>query len=170
MEANVREQVIALLAGELDEGIDNLDDLERRAVSLMRDLTQGVVQRKLDDTKKGYRGSRIGCSCGAKARFVGYRRKTVLASVGSVTIQRAYYHCSSCGTGQLPYDQDSGLGPGQLSNALAAAGCLLASQGSFAEAGRTLEALLGIRVDDNQLQQAVPAGRRRGPSSPGSGH
>lgn len=50
MEANVREQVIALLAGELD-GIDNLDDLERRAVSLMRDLTQGAVQRTLDGKK-----------------------------------------------------------------------------------------------------------------------
>jgi hypothetical protein len=50
MEADVREQVITLLAGELD-GIDNLDDLERRAVSLMRDLSQDVVQRKLDDKK-----------------------------------------------------------------------------------------------------------------------
>ncbi len=56
MEADVREQVIELLAGELD-GIDNLDDLERRAVSLMRDLAQGVVQRKLDD-KKGATGDR----------------------------------------------------------------------------------------------------------------
>jgi hypothetical protein len=78
-----------------------------------------------------------------------------LTRVGTVTIQRAYYHCSSCRTGQLPYDQASGLGPGQLSNSLAAAGCLLAAQGSFAEASRVLRELLGIGVDDNQLQQAV---------------
>lgn len=51
MDAKVREQVITLLAGELGDGIDNLDDLERRAVSLMRDLSQGIVQRKLDDKK-----------------------------------------------------------------------------------------------------------------------
>jgi hypothetical protein len=50
MEANVREQVVGLLAGELN-GIDDLDELERRAVSLMRDVAQGVVQRKLDDKK-----------------------------------------------------------------------------------------------------------------------
>lgn len=55
MDAKVRQQVIALLAGELD-GIDNLDDLEKRAVSLMRDLSQGVVQRKLDDKKGATEG------------------------------------------------------------------------------------------------------------------
>lgn len=75
--------------------------------------------------------------------------------VGSSRIRRAYYHCSACGAGQLPYDRHSGLGPGQLSNRLAAAGSLLAAQSSFEEASRTLEQLVGVRVDDNTLQQAA---------------
>ena len=39
-----------------------------------------------------------------------------------------------------------------LSNAVAAAGCLLSAQGSFAEASETLRQLWGLRVDDNLLQ------------------
>jgi hypothetical protein len=51
MKREVKEQVIALLAGELDDATDNLDDLECQAVAMMRELAQGVVQRKLDDKK-----------------------------------------------------------------------------------------------------------------------
>ncbi len=84
-----------------------------------------------------------------------YRPKTVLTSVGDVTVRRAYYHCSSCRTGQLPYDQTSGLGTGQLSNRLASITCLLAAQSSFEETSRTLHELLGIRIDDNMLAAAA---------------
>jgi hypothetical protein len=70
-------------------------------------------------------------------------------------VRRAYYHCKTCRRGQIPYDRDSGLGPGQLSNRLAAAGSLLAAQNSFEEASRMLWELVGVRVDDNTLAEAA---------------
>ena len=75
--------------------------------------------------------------------------------VGTCRINRAYYHCSACGKGVIPYDRQSGLGPNQLSNRLARAVSLLASQSSFEEASRSLLELTGIRVDDNTLSAAA---------------
>lgn len=79
---------------------------------------------------------------------------------GVCRVRRAYYHCPTCRAGQIPYDRDAGLGSGQLSNRLASAVSLLAAQSSFEEAGRTLQALTGIVVDDNTIAHAAEqAGR-----------
>jgi len=86
---------------------------------------------------------------------VNYRPKMVLTSVGSVVVERAYYHCGECRRGQIPYDRESGLGLGQLSNRLAASASLLAAHGSFAEAGRILQELTGVVVDDNTIAQTA---------------
>ena len=86
-----------------------------------------------------------------------------MTSQGPVTFQRAYYHCGVCRTGQIPYDRQSGLGSGQLSNRLASVVSLLASQNSFAEVGRMVQELLGLPanrqagllVDDNTIAQTA---------------
>ena len=75
----------------------------------------------------------------------------MLTRVGGVCLQRAYYYCSSCHTGQLPFDRESGLGRGQLSEAVASAVSLLAVHDSFEEASRAYEALMGVRIDDNVI-------------------
>lgn len=100
-------------------------------------------------------GSRIACECGQKARFMSHRRKTVVTTVGPVVLRRAYYHCSQCHSGHIPYDRDCGLGSGQLSNRLASAVSLLAIQSSFDEAGRILQELQGVVVDDNIIANAA---------------
>jgi len=78
-----------------------------------------------------------------------------LTTLGPVVVRRAYYHCAGCRSGQIPYDRQSGLGSGQLSNRLASAASLLAAQTSFAEAGRMLQELLGVVVDDNTIAQTA---------------
>ena len=70
---------------------------------------------------------------------------------GVCRVRRAYYQCPACRSGQIPYDRESGLGSGQLSNRLASAVSLLAAQSSFEEAGRTLKELVGVVVDDNTI-------------------
>ncbi len=74
-----------------------------------------------------------------------------MTRVGGVQIHRAYYYCPSCRTGQLPFDRDSGLGRGQLSEAVASAVSLLGVHDSFEEASRAYETLMGVRVDDNVI-------------------
>jgi len=79
----------------------------------------------------------------------------VLTTVGDVVVRRAYYYCGDCRTGQLPYDRASGLSAHQLSNRLAAAASLLAAHSSFSEAGRMLQELTGVAVDDNTIAQTA---------------
>ena len=70
-------------------------------------------------------------------------------------VHRAYYHCAACGTGQIPYDLESGLGSGGLSNYLAAVVSLLAAHSSFDQAGQLVHELTGIRVDDNAIERTA---------------
>jgi hypothetical protein len=72
---------------------------------------------------------------------------------GWVRVSRAYYHCRDCGEGAFPYDQKSGLGPEQLSPALARACCLLTVDDSFAETSRKLAELFGEQVSANTVER-----------------
>ena len=47
--------------------------------------------------------------CHESARFVDYRPRTVQSLVGGFPLDRAYYHCRSCGAGTVPWDQALGL-------------------------------------------------------------
>jgi hypothetical protein len=49
----------------------------------------------------GYAGPRLDCGAGHRAVFAGYRDKTVDTVLGTVTIDRAWYHCGA-GTGSPP--------------------------------------------------------------------
>src|SRR5712671_5084905 len=60
--------------------------------------------------KRGYQGSSLSCPhCRESARFVEYRPKTVQSLVGAFALERAYYHCRSCGAGAVPWDDALGL-------------------------------------------------------------
>ncbi len=43
--------------------------------------------------------------CRESARFVEYRPKTAQSLVGTFPLDRAYYHCRSCGAGTVPWDE-----------------------------------------------------------------
>ena len=40
--------------------------------------------------------------CHGSARFVGYRPKTLASLIGTIGLERAYYHCRHCGQGAVP--------------------------------------------------------------------
>jgi len=44
--------------------------------------------------------------CHESARFVGRRPETVQSLVGVFPLDRAYYHCQTCGTGAAPWDEN----------------------------------------------------------------
>ncbi len=69
--------------------------------------------------------------CAADARFVNYRPKTWLTTTGQVSVQRAYYHCKSCGQGHGPFDQANHLHGDHLSRGLRPLVCLAGTLASF---------------------------------------
>jgi hypothetical protein len=76
--------------------------------------------------------------------------------LGSVRVDRAYYHCMHCGRGQFPRDATLGLSAGDLSRGAAQVVALAGTLGSFAEAAqKTLPKLTGLRVSESTVERTT---------------
>jgi hypothetical protein len=96
--------------------------------------------------------------CQESARFVGYRPKTVQSLVGSFPLDRAYYHCRSCGTGTVPWDETLGLSRQTLTPGAREVVCIAGAVDSFGEsADVVLKKLAGLRVSESTVERTSEA-------------
>jgi len=79
-------------------------------------------------------------------------------------LNRPYYHCSYCGTGQLPWDETLGLSRRKVTSGAEQLVSLLAVTGSFGlVAERSLKKLTGIELSESTVERvAEEAGERVG--------
>jgi hypothetical protein len=155
MDSDILDALEAVFGNELALVSHDLGALEAAVQEKMRWLGNGLLQRLVQRQPNGYAGSSILCSCGGRKRFVDYRSRQVHTTLGWVEVRRAYYHCGTCRTSDVPYDQASGLGGEQLSPALAEACCLLAVDDSFEESARKIASLLGQDVSAKTVERLV---------------
>jgi hypothetical protein len=153
MDSTILDQLEEVYAEELALVQEDLGPLESAVEAIVKSLGTGLLQRLVDRNPNGYRGSVIPCSCGASMRFVEHRSRGIHTLWGWITIRRAYYHCSACHRGRVPYDRASGLGAEHLSPALAEACCVLTVDDSFAETARKIETLFGEKVSDTTIER-----------------
>ncbi len=153
MDTKILEELEAACSEELNLVTGDLGALEQAVRAKMQELGQGLLQRLVQRQPNGYEGSCMPCNCGGSKRFVGHRAKDVNTLFGWIKVRRAYYHCRHCGDSLVPYDIDSGLGPGQLSPGLAKACCLLAVDDSFEQTSRKIEQLFGQKVSPNTIDR-----------------
>ena len=75
---------------------------------------------------------------------------------------RSYYHCRSCGTGHLPWEETLGLSAQRLTPAASEVVSMLGVQASFAEvAERTLRKACGLRLSESTVERTTEnAGER----------
>jgi hypothetical protein len=96
--------------------------------------------------------------CHESARFVGYRPKTVQSMVGTFLLDRAYYHCRSCGKGAVPWDELLGLSPQRLTPGARELICIGGALDSFGEvADVVLSKLAGLRVSESTVERTSEA-------------
>ena len=96
--------------------------------------------------------------CRESARFVDDRPRTVQSLVGDFTLDRAYYHCRSCGTGTVPWDEVLGLSPQRLSPGAREVISLAGAVDSFGEAADVvLRKLSGLRVSESTVRRTSEA-------------
>jgi hypothetical protein len=76
--------------------------------------------------------------CQQSARFKGYRKKGLLSVLGSMTVERAYYHCSHCHQGHCPGDDAFGLDAGDLTSGAAELTSLAGTLDSFPQAAAVI--------------------------------
>ncbi len=96
--------------------------------------------------------------CHESARFVEYRPKTVQSVVGTFPLDRAYYHCRSCGAGTVPWDEALGLLRQALTPGARELVCIAGAVDSFAEAADVvLKKLAGLRVSESTAERTSEA-------------
>ena len=115
MDTKILEQLEAIFSQEIDLAGCDLGILESSVKHKLDLLGRGLLQRLIERSDKGYKGSRVRCDCGETLRFVGNRVKNINTIFGWVEVSRAYYHCADCGQVEVPYDRRSGLGSEQIS-------------------------------------------------------
>lgn len=95
------------------------------------------------------------CSCGQLARYAGRREKTFISALGALKLQRAYYHCSSCGQGFCPRDRQLGLADTSLSPAVTRMVAAVGAMVSFEEGSQLLQELAGVSLNAKQVERTA---------------
>jgi hypothetical protein len=96
--------------------------------------------------------------CHESARFVDYRPKMVQSMVGTFPLDRAYYHCRSCGAGTVPWDDTLGLSRQALTPGAQELVCLAGAVDSFGEAAKVvLKKLAALRVSESTVERTSEA-------------
>ena len=156
--------MVAALAAEVDAfigpGSVDAQDFEALEQALRRQvlgLAAQAMAEYFDTDDSDHSSLTIACACGQTAHYAGRRPKTFTTLLGSLTLDRAYYHCAACRSGSCPRDRALGLQDTSLSPATARLVGLAATSVSFAEASEWMGELAGVAVDPKQVERTAEA-------------
>ena len=156
MAIDVVQEIETLLGRQAVEDLD-LEALELAVRQHVLQLAGAAVEQRLNADTSDERGPRIRCSCGQEARYAGHRKKNFLCVLGPLRLERAYYHCASCGQGFYPRDRQLGLENSSLSPALTRMTGTVGAMVSFQEGSALLRELAGVPVDAKQVERTAEA-------------
>lgn len=135
------------------ESLEEAEQLGREVASI---TAQAVAQEGVNDSiARSEQSGSMGCACGAQARMVNRRERTLLSACGQLRANRRYYHCRACGTGWVPWDRQQGLTLRQFTPRLKALVAELAAHMSYSETVYWLERTLGLRIDESSAELIV---------------
>lgn len=136
----------------------DLETLEWGARRFAHDRVARAIERRFNaDTSDEDAGRTRPCPRGHTARFVDRRGKGFTTAVGVVTLQRAYYHCATCGEGFCPRDLALGIaGTSFFPAAVRMVGEAAAGE-PFEWSSALLHHLAGLSVDPKQVERTAEA-------------
>jgi len=139
------------------QAVDQLDleALEMAVRQQALQLAARAVEQRLNADPSDNAGPRLPCPCGGEARYAGRRSKHFHSVLGSLHLQRAYYHCRSCGGGFCPRDRTLGLENSSLSPAVIRMVGTVGALVSFQEGSTLLQELAGVAVDAKQVERTA---------------
>lgn len=152
---DLRAQLIDWVQSECEVG--SLAEAEQLAEQLARLAGGAVVAATLPALARGdgKPGSYRVCECGGRAKFVNWRERGVATLYGEVRVSRAYYHCSACGRGQLPWDEREGLNRRRWTPRVKSVVAAVAGQLAYEPSVSLLWELLGVEIDDSTADEIV---------------
>lgn len=135
----------------------DFETLETLAKQEALKIAAQEIERRLNEESSADAEPHRACSCGQEARYAGRLKKTFECAVGPVTLERAYYHCSTCHRGFCPQDRAWGIEHQSLSPGVLRMVGLVAARVSFAESEELLQELAGVRVEAKHVERAAEA-------------
>ena len=116
-----------------------------------------AVEQRFNADNSDHIGPTACCECGQPARYVDRRDKTFNSVLGSLTLERAYYHCVACGSGFCPRDRALGLEDLSLSPGVLRMVGRVGAMVSFEEGHELLHELAGVDVPAKHVERAAEA-------------
>jgi len=118
--------------------------------------TQGneMLRQWLEAQDEKYPADEMDCRCGGKARYQRRRVGVIITLYGRVRYRRSYYLCPCCGKGFYPLDEQLGIRPGQMSDAVIDIAGLLGAQDAFGTSRDVLLRLTGLELSANSIRKA----------------
>jgi hypothetical protein len=150
-------QVVEDLGRQVEDKTGSRPDLRTLELSVrdsLRDVGQAAMSELVEAYGTGRTGNRQPCACGSHARFKAIHARHVTDLYGGVLqLRRAYYFCETCGQGMLPLDRELGLGPEELTPALADIVEMLGVIAPFESAARVVEQTLGVQISGERVRR-----------------
>jgi hypothetical protein len=133
-----------------------VEEIEAAAVEAGRALALGVAEQGLGaSARSSYERCSRPCGCGRKAKFMGYRPRLLVTVAGEVRVERPYYYCRRCRTGQLPWDQAIGLSDRCYTPGVKAMVSQAAARMSYQDTVAFLAELTPVRLEESAAQWIV---------------
>lgn len=114
-----------------------------------------ALERYLSADKSDSVGPLVPCRCGQQARYGGRRSKSIETVLGTLRLERAYYHCASCGEGFFPRDRQLGIEGSALSPGVTRMVGLVGAATSFEEGSALLRELAGVGLGAKRVERAA---------------
>ena len=112
-----------------------------------------LLERLLNADGGGYQGASLPCEAGHPARFVAYREKELVTVLGSVAVNRAYYHCDLCGKGMAPKDDALDIVETSFSPGVRRMMGQVGGKEAFDDGRKDLGLLAGIQVTTKAVER-----------------
>lgn len=135
----------------------DMEASEQSIRASMHEIGGRLLEKLLNGDKGGYRGWRIECGQGHRAKFVGYRWKEVITVLAPVRLERAYYHCDECRSGVIPKDEELDLLGTSLSPGVRRMIGRVGAKESFDEGRQDMKELAGIVVKTKEVERVSEA-------------
>jgi hypothetical protein len=133
----------------------DLEAVEMAARRQALHLAARALEQRLNADTSDHAGPELPCSCGGPAQYHGRHEKTVESVLGSLHLERAYYHCVKCQSGFCPRDRDLRLELFSLTPGVLRMTASTAALVSFEESSALLHELAGVEVSTSQVQRAA---------------
>jgi hypothetical protein len=156
LEAEVAQEVEALLDREALAELD-FEALEGALRQRTLRLAAHTIEQRLNADLFDETNTRLRCPCGQEARYVARRTKNFVSVLGPLRLERADYHCSTCGHGFYPREQDMEIENISPSPALTRMIGTVEATVSFQPGSELVQELASLAVDAQQVERASEA-------------